>query len=60
MSGQVSILALLSAADAPKVSDGTLMVSCPPSAGPIPGGVLKSVPLKLIPPVELSEFVVIV
>src|SRR5256885_2515428 len=51
---------MLSAPEGPKVSDGTLMVSCPPSAGPIRGGVLKSVPLKLIPPVEVNELVVMV
>src|SRR6476469_5181648 len=44
----------------PKVSDGTLMVSCPPANGPKPGGLSKSGPLKLIPPVEVRALVVIV
>ena len=41
------------------VSDGTLMVSKPPSIGP-PGVVPASGPLKLIPPVEVSALVVMV
>lgn len=44
----------------PKVNEGTLMVRFPPSNGPNPGGVSKSGPLKLIPPVDLSAPVLIV
>src|SRR5438270_1947134 len=50
---------MLSAAEDPMVSDGTLMVSKPPSIGP-PGVVPASGPLKLIPPVEVSALVVMV